>query len=266
MGRSTTNLNPEDRVPGALPPAAELARWPFEDRRNPTRSMRHYLSLKPLVDQLRAEIDRVLGERRDLRVLDVGCGGKPYLPLLAERASAYFGVDAVAGEWVDDVAPAESLPYEDESFDVVICTQVLEHVDDPPKVLSEIERVLAPGGVAFLSTHGVYLYHPDPSDSDRDYWRWTHSGLSRIFNQAAEWEELKVQAQGDVVACLGYITAQYADELGKKVPVPKLGDVLVTLINVVSEWVDARFPPNARFPNPGSMNSNYLVTAVKSAG
>jgi SAM-dependent methyltransferase len=245
--------------------AKELAQWPYEDRRRPTRSMRHYLSLRPLVEQLRSEIDRLIAGRNNLQVLDVGCGGKPYLPLLAPYAKAYVGVDAVAGAAVDDIAVAEQLPYGDASFDVVICTQVLEHVDDPAQALSEIARVLRPGGVTFLSTHGVYLYHPDPPDSDRDYWRWTHSGLARIFNQAADWQELKVQAQGDVMACLGYILAQYADELGKKTRIPALGRALVGLVNVVAEWLDARFPPNARFPRPGSMSSNYLVTAVKPA-
>lgn len=254
---------PKEISSGSLPSAAELAEWPFEDRRKPTRAMRHYLSLRPLVDQLAAEIERLLSGKRALRVLDIGCGGKPYLPLFADRSASYVGVDAVPGEQVDDVAPAESLPYEDGSFDVVLCTQVLEHVDEPAKVLSEIDRVLSPGGVAFLSTHGVYLYHPDPSDSDRDYWRWTHSGLLRIFRQAANWGELKIQAQGDVVACIGYIMAQYADELGKKARIPALGGAFVYLINLVSEWLDARFPPNARFPSAGSMSSNYLVTAVK---
>jgi SAM-dependent methyltransferase len=227
--------------------------------------MRHYLSLQPLVEQLQSEINRLIAGRKDLHVLDVGCGGKPYFPLFAPYAEEYVGVDAVDGAAVDDVAVAEELPYEDASFDVVVCTQVLEHVDEPARALSEIARVLKPGGVTFLSTHGVYLYHPDPPDSDRDYWRWTHSGLSRIFRQAADWQELKVQAQGDVMACIGYLLAQYADEIGKKTGISVIGDALVGFVNIVAEWLDARFPPNARFPRAGSLSSNYLVTAVKPA-
>ena len=248
---------------GRLPSAAELAGWPEQDRRKPTRGERHYLSLKPLVEQLQAEIHRLLADRSDLRVLDIGCGSKPYLPLLADRASHYVGVDAVDGPQVDAVAVAESLPFDAASFDVVLCTQVLEHVDDPATVLAEIERVLAPGGVTFLSTHGVYLYHPDPSDSDRDYWRWTHSGLLRSFRQAGEWDQLEIQAQGNVVACLGYIVAQYVDELGKRMPGRAPGRAMVAIVNSIAEWIDVRYPPNARVPNPGSMTSNYLVTAVK---
>lgn len=98
-------------------------------------------------------------------------------------------------------------PARTRAFDVVLARRCFEHVDDPVQVLSEIQRVLAPGGVVFLSTHGVFLYHPDPPTSDRDYWRWTHSGLLRIFRQSGEWGELSIQPQGNVVACLGYIVA-----------------------------------------------------------
>ena len=212
---------------------------------------------------LRSEVRRSLGSRRDLRVLDIGCGNKPYLPFFADRATIYFGVDAVDGPQVDAVSVAEALPCKDASFDVVVCTQVLEHVDDPALVLSEIERVLAPGGVAFISTHGVFLYHPDPPESDRDYWRWTHAGLLRIVRQAGEWSDLRIEPQGNVVACLGYITAQFADELGQRFPGRFGRSFLVRLVNEVSAWLDLRFPPRARVPMGGSLSANYLVTAQK---
>lgn len=252
--------------PAKLPTAAEVARWPESERRKPARSDRHFLVLGLLAEQLESEIERTLGDRKDLRVLDIGCGNKPYLPLIVDRAASYFGVDAVEGPAVDAVGVAEALPCEDESFDVVFCTQVLEHVDDPVQVLDEIQRVLAPGGVVFLSTHGVFLYHPDPPTSDRDYWRWTHSGLLRIFRQSGEWGELSIQPQGNVVACLGYIVAQYVDELGQKVPVPLVGRLMLSAVNGFSAWLDKIFPPHARVPKGGSLSANYLVTGIKAGG
>lgn len=248
-----------------MPSPSEVASWPEEERRNPPRSDRHYLVLGLLATQLRAEIQTTLAGRRDLRVLDIGCGNKPYLPLLADQAQVYFGVDAVDGPHVDRVGVAEDLPCDDGSFDVVLCTQVLEHVDDPKRVLSEIERVLAPGGVVFLSTHGVFLYHPDPPSSDRDYWRWTHAGLSRIMRESGGWSELRVQSQGDVVACMGYIAAQFVDELGQRLPLKFVRRAMLRVLNSVSEWIDARYPPRARFPRNGSLSANYLVVATKEA-
>ncbi|MBK5233910.1 MAG: class I SAM-dependent methyltransferase [Thermoleophilia bacterium] len=254
---------PTEQQPGAIPDAAALARWPEAERRRPGRSDRHYLALGSLADALEAGIEQALGGRSGLRVLDVGCGNKPYLPLLADRAASYIGVDAVDGPQVDKIGVAEDLPFEDAAFDVVLCTQVLEHVDEPATALAEIRRVLAPGGVTFVSTHGVFLYHPDPPGSDRDYWRWTHSGLMRIFRQTGEWSELRIQEQGNVVACLGYIVAQYVDEFGQRLGIDLVRRAMLRVLNSTSKWLDARFPPRARVPGGGSLSANYLVTAVK---
>ena len=124
------------------------------------------------------------------RVLDVGCGPKPYYPFFAERASEYVGVD------VDDdtrapssSAAVEALPVGDGEFDLVLCTQVLEHCDDPAQAVRELRRVTAPGGRVLASTHGAQWYHPAPVD----YWRWTHEGLRRLFTTNAEWGSVTVE-------------------------------------------------------------------------
>lgn len=253
-------MTADEKVNPVMPERTRVASWPESERRNPAISDRHYLALKPLVDQLRDGIGQDLAGRTGLDVLDIGCGNKPYLPLFEGLAGTYFGVDAVEGPQVDAVGVAEALPCEDNSFDVILCTQVLEHVDDPRQVLSEIRRVLRPRGVVYLSTHGVFLYHPDPPTSDRDYWRWTHSGLMRIFRESGDWEQLGIQGQGNVVACLGYIVAQFVDELGQRMPGP-LARGMMALVNTLSWRLDRVFPPNARVPAPGSMSANYLVTA-----
>ena len=108
-----------------------------------------------------------------VRVLDVGCGVKPYYPFFAGVASEYVGVDVVENPAAELLGPVEALPVADASFDVVLCTQVLEHCDDPAQAVRELRRVTAPGGRVLASTHGVQVYHPSPVD----YWRWTHEGL-----------------------------------------------------------------------------------------
>jgi len=240
-----------------------LAGWPGLERREPRRSDRHYLVLSSLAEQIRAVVDTRLADGRMVRVLDVGCGDKPYLPLFAERASSYRGLDRAAGPLVDDIGSAESLPYDQSSFDLVLCTQVLEHADDPSEVVREIFRVLAPGGLALVSTHGVFLYHPDPPESDRDYWRWTHSGLAKLFRECADWSAVEVRPNRNAVACLGYVLAQFVDE-GARRRLPRgIGAGLTTTINSVAEWLDRRYPTRARVPRPGSLAANYLVVAEK---
>jgi SAM-dependent methyltransferase len=237
--------------------------WPGAERRSPKRSDPHYLTLAPLARQIQANLGTVAEGRTDLRVLDIGCGGKPYLPFVAPYARSYCGIDSAPGPTVDLVVAAEELPFADESFDLVICTQVLEHVQDPRKSLAEIYRVLAPGGNALASTHGVFLFHPDPPSSDQDYWRWTHAGLRKEFERAGDWSSLQVEPAGNVVACLAYVMAQYVEELGQRSRLPGLRRALLFTLNSVAEWIDARFPPRARVPNPGSLSANYLVTAIK---
>jgi SAM-dependent methyltransferase len=78
-----------------------------------------------------------------------------------------------------DLNPDGTLPIEDRTFDAVLSTQVLEHVEDPDLYLRECFRVLRPGGRMLLSTHGTFIYHPDPDD----YWRWTCAGLQRAVRR-----------------------------------------------------------------------------------
>jgi SAM-dependent methyltransferase len=241
---------------GALP---DPEGWPGSERREPAISDRHYLSLGALSRALREEIGRTLAGRGALRVLDVGCGCKPYYPFLAAHAAVYLGLDAHPGPLVDELGSVEALPHEDASFDVVLCTQVLEHVGDPSAAVGEIARVLAPGGVAFLSTHGVFLYHPDPVD----YWRWTHAGLERLFTTAASWSEVRVTPNGEAVACIGYLICQYLDELGRRLGSDALRRGMLRTVNTVASRLDRRLPPRARAGAPGSLSSNYLVTAVR---
>jgi len=95
---------------------------------------------------------RSLVAGRDLKLLDVGCGDGVALYLLRDIPNLrLFGTDSsekalrTAKEKVPDgefeMSDTSSLPYKDESFDVVISSDVIEHVEDPEKMLTEIKRV-----------------------------------------------------------------------------------------------------------------------------
>lgn len=98
-------------------------------------------------------------------VLDVGCGAMPYKRLFSDDTgdfrpdcdvTAWTGLD-IRG--VGDVqADAHELPYEDESFDTVLCTEVLQYVGNPFLVVGECARVVKPGGYVVISAQNV---HPD---------------------------------------------------------------------------------------------------------
>lgn len=114
------------------------------------------------------------------RVLDYGCATEPYRHLFGP-AVEYVGAD-LRGNPLAQVELAEdgTVPLPDSSFDMILSTQVLEHVVDPSRYLSECHRLLKPDGYLVLTTHGIMYYHPDPED----YWRWTSGGLIKIVEDA----------------------------------------------------------------------------------
>lgn len=104
--------------------------------------------------------DRHISNWRTLKVLDVGCGGGFTCEFLAQRGAQVTGIDRSAACVAAAIkhaqaagldisyrqAQSEQLPFHDETFDVVTCVDVLEHVEDPQQAISEISRVLKPNG------------------------------------------------------------------------------------------------------------------------
>jgi len=191
------------------------------------------------------------------RVLDVGCGLKPYYPFFA-AASDYVGVDLVASPSADLVGPIEALPVDDGSFDIVLCTQVLEHVDEPALAVRELHRVTKPGGRVLASTHGVQVFHPNPND----YWRWTQTGLGRLFEQNGAWASLDVAPGAGTAAGLAMLIARFVHLLAKRAHAAAAAQPLVAGLNAGAAALDARVAM-LREPVPGALFANFHVTAVK---
>lgn len=125
---------------------------------------------------------------RSGRFLDVGCGMKPYETLFTDFATAYIGIDhpvTQKGSYgsltrADIFSDSSRFPLDDSSFDTVVCTQVLEHVSDPFNKISEIARVLKPGGTVVISVPCAWPLHEVP----HDYFRYTEFGLKNILEEA----------------------------------------------------------------------------------
>jgi SAM-dependent methyltransferase len=227
--------------------------WPGELRRNPPPSSPTYAVRAPLAAWLLREARARTGP---LRVLDVGCGVKPYYPFFADQATEYVGVDVVENPAADLQGAVESLPVEDASFDVVLCIQVLEHADDPVRAVRELRRVAAPGGRVLASTHGVQVYHPAPVD----LWRWTHAGLDRLFRDNASWSAVTVTPASGTTACLGMLVSIYVDLLSRRAKAPAVGRAVVGGINRAAAAIDRR-SDDLREPRTGSLIANFHVVA-----
>ncbi len=228
-----------------------MADWPGETRRNPSPASATYAVRAPLARWLEREGAAAAGER----VLDVGCGVKPYYPYFAAAAS-YVGVDVVENPAADLLGPVEALPVEDGSFDLVLCNQVLEHCDDPARAVRELRRVTAPGGRVLASTHGVQVYHPAPND----LWRWTHAGLERLFRENGEWAALEVRPGAGTTACLGMLLTHTVELLAARAHLRPAVRPLVWGVNRLAESIDARVE-SRREPIPGTIFANYHIVA-----
>jgi SAM-dependent methyltransferase len=233
-----------------------LATWPGAERRDPRRSSATWVVRTPLAAWLRAE-GEALGPRR-VRVLDVGCGPKPYFPFFAEVATDYVGVDVVENPAADLRGSVENLPVDDASFDVVLCTQVLEHCDDPGAGVRELRRVTAPGGRVLASTHGVQVYHPSP----QDLWRWTHEGLRRLFEGNAHWSSLTVEPAAGSASALAMLLGTYVEIALRRTV---LARPPVWALNTAGAAIDGR-SARLREPRPGSLIPNFHVTATVPPG
>lgn len=134
-------------------------------------------------------------------VLDVGCGEQPFRFLLP-REARYTGIDVpAAGDFGmrahPDVIPFDGrrIPFRDASFDHVVCTEVLEHAEDPVALIAEMLRVLRPGGTIALTVPFAARVHHAP----HDHHRFTRFRLERMFTGFAE---VRVEERGDDLAVI----------------------------------------------------------------
>lgn len=117
------------------------------------------------------------------QLLDVGCGKKPYRHVLADRVSSYIGIEMPNTQShsgvVDVYGSACALPFENQVFDSVLCTEVLEHVPEPKHLLSEVKRVLKPQRYLILTAPLTWGPHEVP----HDFYRYTEFGLRYLAEQ-----------------------------------------------------------------------------------
>lgn len=104
------------------------------------------------------------------RVLDLGSGTRRIGPKI-------INFDICDYPNVDIVGDGYSLPFKDKSFRAVLLRTVLEHIEDVPKLLSEVSRVLDSRGIVYVEAPFIFNYHSSPGD----YYRWTMEGLKSLF-------------------------------------------------------------------------------------
>lgn len=144
-------------------------------------------SLRLIIDLQLLTCTRFLAPRLskvDGAVLDVGCGEMPFRPLLPANIR-YTGLDVPESVAFGMSANQEivafdgkTIPLPDNSHDVLLCTEVLEHAVDPVILIEEMHRVLRPGGVLFATVPFAARVHHAPYD----FHRFTRFRLAAMFS------------------------------------------------------------------------------------
>lgn len=135
-------------------------------------------------------------------VLDIGCGQSPYKFLLNNQKTKYFGIDIVDADNFGYNNPdvtsfdGKNIPFQDESFDAVICTEVLEHVQEYQYLIDEMHRTTQKNGVALVTIPWSARYHYSPYD----YFRYTPSSLKTMFSK---FSEVKIIPRGNDFTVVG---------------------------------------------------------------
>lgn len=147
--------------------------------------------------------------------LDVGCG-EGALRNVVPAGVKYVGLDRYAGpqsneyrSWVmrpDVIGDAHCLAFPDATFDGVALMHVLEHVERPQVVLSEICRVLKPNGLLFLDVPFLHEIHHAP----HDHYRYTKHGLESLANETGL-EVVEMKPSGGYFRTLSHILLEASE-------------------------------------------------------
>jgi SAM-dependent methyltransferase len=193
----------------------------------------------------------LLGGIRDLapkitgRTLDIGCGIKPYQNLCS--STEYIGLEIDSAESrerkaADFYYDGNRFPFEDESFDAAISSQVFEHVFNPEGFLREVHRVLKENSPFLLTVPFVWDEHETPYD----FGRYSSFGIRRLLEKAG----FTVQVQRKSVDDVSILFQLFNTYLYKKIMTRSavlnvlLTVILISPVNIVGRILSRMLPKN----------------------
>jgi SAM-dependent methyltransferase len=162
------------------------------------------------IDTERFSIDRFVFDtvvkqiHPENKVLDAGAGSGRYrnaLSFARYEATDFADIfDQGSKDKMDFICSLDDIPKPDNTYDVIVNMQVLEHVEYPEKVISELHRILKPGGKLFLSTSQTFGIHGAPYN----FFFYTRYGLESLFRRAG-FEDIRITPRGGVFWVLAKI-------------------------------------------------------------
>lgn len=173
------------------------------------------------------------------RTLDIGAGQMAWHNLLSQYYATYLSGD-LAREHIEldllfDVT--HPLPFADKTFDTLFCCSVLEHTLEPWQAFVEMERVLAPGGIAIISIPFMFYLHGLP----HDYYRFTRYGATYLARRAG-FEVVGITANGGLFHFLFNVPSMLLSTLWAilrlKWLIPLTTSFWLSLARLLDNWLD----------------------------
>ena len=152
-----------------------------------------------------------------VRLLDAGSGRLPEQHLrneLLATGATLETLDFMAGEGVDHVADVADTMLPDQSYDAILCLQVLEHVTNPQAVCRELYRMSKPGGHVMVSAPQSAWLHNLPYH----FFHYTNRGMRQILEEAG-FEVLTLEPQGGLfttLAVMNHYSCSVLDEIAQR--------------------------------------------------
>jgi len=198
-------------------------------------------------------------------LVDLGCGFKPYYSLFESNIESYFGVDfneAAEKHYGEDtkpdlVADICNTKLSDNSFDTLLSTQVMEHINNTESYLKECYRILKPSSFGIFTVPFSWECHAEPYD----FYRFTKHGLKYQFERNG-FEVIEIKPlEGAYATILQLtITSIYGSTIKQSIPVRiyrKLQRLLfVPILNILALKLDRYFYNE-------KLCLNYLVVVKK---
>lgn len=188
------------------------------------------------------------------RLLDVGCGTKPYLSIFAEIIDEYVGIDNKSDS-ADIKKDFLKITLKEKSFHTVLCTQVIEHVSHPELLLKKIYEVLNKGGYVILTAPFVGSLHEEPTD----FYRFTKYSLENLFEETG-FKVVYIKEEGNWISSISNLTCFYLEGTMNKHLLRYPKKVLLIFLQTIF-YLLSKLPE--RFTKPKNCPMNYIVVAKK---